>query len=83
MLSFDSMINVEVQKGASENTSAIIRRFTKKVQEAGILNRVRGRRYAARTESPYVRKKKTLKKIRRHEEVAKALKLGKPIVTKR
>jgi ribosomal protein S21 len=77
------MINVQVDKTASENTSSIIRRFTKKVQEAGILNRVRGIRYASRTESPYVRKKKTLKKLRRHEEVAKALKLGRPVLKKK
>lgn len=71
------MINVEVQKSNNENPTSLIRRFTKKVQEAGVLNKVRSLRYAVRKESSYVRKKKTLKGLRRREETAKQVKLGK------
>jgi ribosomal protein S21 len=71
------MINVEVNRGNNENNANIIRKFTRRVQEAGILNRVRSLRYSKRTESPYVRKKKALKSIRRKEEVEKLIKLGK------
>jgi len=70
-------INVEVQKSNNENPTSLIRRFTKKVQEAGVLNKVRSLRYSSRNESSYVRKKKTLKVLRRREETAKAIKLGK------
>jgi ribosomal protein S21 len=79
------MINVQVEKGGSENNATMIRKFTKRVQEAGILNRVRGLRYNQRAISPYVRKKKTLKSIKHREETAKLIKAGKmnPVTTSR
>ena len=71
------MINAEVVKTGNENNVNLIRRFTKKVQGAGILPRVRSIRYASRKQSEYVKKKKTLKVLRRREEVAELIKLGK------
>ena len=71
------MINAEVQKTGNENNVNLIRRFTKRVQGAGILPRVRSIRYSLRKPSKYVKKKKTLKVLRRREEVAELIKLGK------
>jgi len=71
------MINVEVQKNNNENAVNLLKRFTKRVQGAGILNRVRKLRYSKRTESRYVRKKRTLKSIRRKEERDLLIRLGK------
>lgn len=70
-------INVEVERNPNENNAHVLRKFTKRVQEAGILNRVRGIRYAARAESPYVQKKKALKSLARRTEMEKLVKLGK------
>ncbi len=71
------MINVEVERNPNENNANIIRKFTKRVQEAGILNRVRSLRYHERPASKYVRKKKTLKSIGRRKEMDLQIKLGK------
>ncbi len=71
------MINVEIQKNSNENAINVLKRFTKRVQGAGILNRVRSLRYAKRDESRYVRKKKTLKTIRRRTAHELQVKLGK------
>jgi len=71
------MINVEVEKNSNESSLNLLRRFTKKVQGSGVLNRVRGIRYHARNPSKYTKRKMTLKAIRRREEVAKLIKLGK------
>ncbi len=71
------MINVEVLKTGNENNVNLIRRFTKKVQGSGVLPRVRSIRYAVRKMSPYVRQKKALKTIKRREEIAELIKLGK------
>lgn len=71
------MINVEVERNANENNANILRKFTKRVQESGVLNRVRGLRYYARNESPYVQKKKALKTLGRRAETEKQIKLGK------
>lgn len=71
------MINIEVQKNNNENAVNLIKRFTKRVQGAGILNRVRSLRYAQRAESKYVRKKQTMKVIKRKEAHQKLVKMGK------
>ena len=71
------MINAEVVKTGNENNVNLIRRFTKKVQGSGVLPRVRSIRYATRKQSEYVKKKKTLKVLKRREEVAELIKLGK------
>ncbi len=71
------MINAEVVRTGSENNLNLIRRFTKKVQGSGVLPRVRSIRYATRKQSEYVKKKKTLKVIKRREEVAEMIKMGK------
>ena len=71
------IVNAEVLKTRNENNVNLIRRFTKKVQAAGILPRVRSIRYSSRKISEYVKKKKALKVLRRREEIAELIKLGK------
>ncbi|MES2437186.1 MAG: hypothetical protein V4519_04200 [Patescibacteria group bacterium] len=71
------MINVEVQKNNNENATNLLKRFTKRVQGSGVLMRVRGLRYAERSESRYVKKKRTLKSIRRRTAHEIQVKLGK------
>lgn len=77
MIEFRTMINTEVIKTGNENNLNLIRRFTKKVQGSGVLSRVRSIRYSTRKLSPYVKKKKTLKVLRRREEIAELIKMGK------
>lgn len=69
--------NVEVVKGGNENNLNLIRRFTKKVQGSGVLPRVRSIRYSTRKMSEYVKKKKTLKVLKRREEVTELIRMGK------
>ncbi len=71
------MANVEVRKTGNENNVGLIRRFTKRVQGSGILPRLRSIRYQSRTMSDAVKKKRTLKQIRRREEVQELIKQGK------
>jgi ribosomal protein S21 len=71
------MINIQVEKNSNENNVNLLRRFTKRVQGAGILNRVRSLRYAERMPSPYTKKKRALKSIRAREEMQELIKLGK------
>lgn len=71
------MINAEVVKTGNENNVNLIRRFTKRVQGSGVLPRVRSIRYSSRKMSEYVKQKKALKSLRRREEVAELIKMGK------
>jgi ribosomal protein S21 len=69
--------NVEVINNGKENSLSILRRFTKKVQRAGILPRVRSLRYSSRNISEYVKKKRTLKHLKQRDFVLEQIKLGK------
>lgn len=69
--------NVEVIKSGSENNLSLIRKFTKRVQNSGILPRLRKIRYSGRQLSEYVKKKKTLKKLKAKKEMDNLIKMGK------
>jgi ribosomal protein S21 len=73
----DTMVNIEVVKGANENNLSVLRRFTKRVQAAGVLPRVRSRRYTQRLPSRNTRRAKTLVHIKKKEVTAELIKLGK------
>lgn len=70
-------VNIEVAKGPNENNLSVLRRFTKRVQAAGVLPRVRGKRYSEREKSGNVRKAKTLEYLKKKEKIAELVKLGK------
>lgn len=72
-----STINVEVSRVGNESNASLIRRFTKKVQSSGVLNRVRGNRFHERHESKYKRKQHTLQNLKRRAELTRLAKLGK------
>ncbi len=69
-------VNIEVVKGPNENNLSVLRRFTKRVQAAGVLPRVRGKRYSERQKSGNVKRVKTLEYLKKKEKVALLLKLG-------
>lgn len=71
------MNNVSVDRNPNESASSLIRRFTKRVQDSGILPRVRSLKEAQRTLSYYKKKKGALEVIRRRSEMEKLAKLGK------
>lgn len=69
--------NVEIVKTGNEHNGSILRRFTKKIQRSGLVQSVRGRRYAQRKPSDFTKKKGALKMIERRNEIKKMIKLGK------
>lgn len=70
-------VNVEVNKNNSESSANVIRRFTKRVQSAGIVPKVRGGRYYSRTKSRNVQRTAKLKKLEKRDAYEKLVKLGK------
>ncbi len=70
-------INVQVEKNNNESSANVIRRFTKRVQGAGIVQKVRASRYYSRIKSGNVQKMAKLKKLAKKETYDKMLKLGK------
>jgi ribosomal protein S21 len=70
-------INAEVQKTGAENALATIRKFSRRVQGAGLIRTVRKGRYFARDASKIVKKKRALKLIKRRTEFKQLVKEGK------
>jgi len=69
--------NVKVEKNNNESSANVIRRFTKRVQGAGIVPKVRGGRYYSRTKSRNVQRTAKLKKLEKRDAYEKLVKLGK------
>ena len=72
---------IEVKKNPNENNSSILRRFSRRIQESGIIRKVKGARYNLREESKLKVKKSALKRMARRKEIEHLKKLGK-MVTK-
>ena len=68
---------IEVKKNPNENNTSVLRRFSRRIQESGIIRKVKGSRYNIRKESKLKIKKGALKKIGRRKEIEKLRKLGK------
>lgn len=78
LCSFPHMaINVEVEKNNNESSANVIRRFQKRVQGAGIIQKVRTGRYYTRIKSENVQRVAKLKKLGKKVIYEKMLKLGK------
>ncbi|MEN9921415.1 MAG: hypothetical protein RLZZ517_393 [Candidatus Parcubacteria bacterium] len=75
--------NVEIKKGGKDNNANLIKKFTRKVQESGIIPRMKGLRYEERNLSTYVKKTKRLKSIKNREIREEQIKLGKISVSTR
>lgn len=68
---------VEVKKGTNENNASLLRRFSRKIQESGIIQKVKKNRYNERKESKVKVKKSTLRRIEKRKVNEKLRKLGK------
>jgi ribosomal protein S21 len=68
---------IEVKKNPNENNSSVLRRFSRRIQESGIIHKVKGARYNERKESKLKVKKSALKRMGRRKEIEKLRKLGK------
>ena len=72
---------IEVRKNGKEKNGSVLRRFSRRIQESGIIRKVKSNRYNERKESKLKIKKSALRRIVRRTEIEKLKKLGK-IVTK-
>lgn len=68
---------IQVTKKSGENSASLMRRFSRKAKESGLVKKVRSKRYSERKLSDFVLKKNALKRIERQTEREKLQKLGK------
>jgi ribosomal protein S21 len=68
---------IEVRKNPNENNASVLRRFSRKIQESNIIQKVKNNRYNERKESKLKIKKSALKRMGKRKEIEKLRKLGK------
>ena len=68
---------IEVKKGSSESNGALLRRFSRRVQEASIINIVKKKRFNDRPAGKLARKAYAIKRIEKRANKEKLRKLGK------
>jgi ribosomal protein S21 len=71
---------IEVKKNANESNMNLIRRFSRKVQETGIIQKVKSKRYSERSLSKLKTKQATLKRLARRKNQEKLVKMGKAVI---
>ncbi len=67
----------EIKKQERETSHGLIRRFQKRIQQSGILMRVRRARFKQRKKSEQMKKRAALRKEEKKREYEKLEKLGK------
>lgn len=68
---------IEVSKNGTENNASMLRRFSRRMQESNIVQKVKGNRYSKRKPSKLTTKKAALKRLEKRKETEKLRKLGK------
>lgn len=77
------MINADVQRHGNENVAGLMRRFSRKVQGAGIVKHVRSLRYFSKKHSQTQLKKDALTRIARTEKYRALFKEGREMPNKK
>lgn len=72
-----STVSIEIKTNTNETNASVLRRFTRRVQEAGLLQKVKGNRYSERPLSKLALKKGKLKNLAKRKNVERLKKLGK------
>ncbi len=68
---------IEVNKSDNETSMSLIRRFTRRIQQSGVLQRARDIQFKKRPESTLVKKTKALKREKKKKRIEYLWKLGK------
>jgi len=72
-------MGIEVRKQNRETSQSLIRRFSRKIQQSGVLLRARRARFRKRVKSRQMKKKAALRREETRKEYEKLRKLGKVI----
>lgn len=68
---------IEVKKSENESPLNLLRRFNRRIQQSGVLQRARGLQFKHRPESDLTKKKKAIKKYKKGKRMEYLWKLGK------
>lgn len=67
---------IEINRNNNENVMSMLRKFTRRVRDAGFINEVKSRRYFKRSDSDLRKKQSALNRMEKRREYNKLYKLG-------
>lgn len=70
-------VNIQISKTGNENSASILRKFSQRVRQSGLINHVRDLRFRNRPKSKLMRKKAALRKLDRRNLFETLVKEGK------
>ena len=76
-------VNIQVTKTKNENNLSLLKRFSRKVIESGIINKVKSERYTLRKPSDFTKKKNKLKSLDKRAKYDALFKMGKVVKKKK
>jgi len=68
---------IEVKKGANDTNASLLRKFQRRVNEAGIIKVAKKKLFNTRKESALSRKAWAIKRLEKQKQIEKLRKLGK------
>ena len=68
--------NADVKKTKNDNNLGLLRKFSRKVKQSGVIPKVRKKRYYQRTDSDFKKKSNALVKIEKRKEFEHKEKMG-------
>lgn len=71
------MATIEVEKNERETNQSLVRRFTKRLRESGVLSAAKKAKFYDKGKSQQLQKRITLRKIEKQKEFERMAKLGK------
>ena len=71
------IVSIEVKKNQNENNASLLRRFSRRMQESGMIQKVKSNRYNEREQSKLSQKNSALKRLAKRKANEKLRKLGK------
>lgn len=72
-----AITSIEVKKNQNENNASLLRRFSRRMQESGMIQKVKSNRYNEREQSKLSQKNSALKRLAKRKANEKLRKLGK------
>ncbi len=69
--------SIEVTKNSNESNANLLRRFSRRARNSGLLRKVRSLRYYQRNQSEAKKKESALNRLHKLEEIERDKKLGK------
>ncbi|MCK4355302.1 hypothetical protein KAW43_03110 [Candidatus Parcubacteria bacterium] len=72
-------MSIQIKKQSRENSQNLVRRFSRRIQQSGVLRRARNIRFAKRAKSAQLKKRTALRKEELKKEYELLRKLGKEL----